>query len=115
MEQGGFTPWEAIRNGTISGATHLGMDKDIGSIEVGKLADMVIIDGDVLKDIRKSEYVSHTVLNGRVYEAATMNEIGSTSIKKRMPFFFEAMQKMYLPIDTKEAIEEKARNFHWIH
>lgn len=115
MEQGGFTPWEAIRNGTISGATHLGMNKDIGSIEVGKLADLVIIDGDVLNDIRRSEFITHTVLNGRVYEAATMNELRNGSIKKRNSFFFEGLQKMYLPIDTKEAMEEKAANFHWVH
>lgn len=113
MQQGGFTPWEALRNGTISGATHLGMDKDIGSIEVGKLADLVIIDGDVLKDLRRSEYVTHTIINGRVYDAATMNELGSN--KKRQPFFFESLQKLYMPSDTKEAMEQKAENFHWIH
>jgi len=113
MEQGGFTPWEALRNGTISGATHLGMDKQIGSIEIGKLADMVIIDGDVLKDLRRSEFVSHTVLNGRVYEAATMNEVGSKI--KRKPFFFEGLQRMYLPSDTREAMQQKARRYNWAH
>lgn len=84
MQQGGFTPWEALRGGTIDGAKHLGMSKDIGSIETGKLADLVVIDGDVLSDIRKSEFVEYTVLNGRVYESATMNEVGSK--KKRKPF-----------------------------
>lgn len=113
MRQGGFTPWEALRNGTINGATHLGMNKDIGSIEVGKLADMVVIDGDVLKDIRRSEYVTHTVLNGRVYEAATMNEVGSKT--KRPPFFFESLQKLYIPNDTREAIENEANMFNWNH
>ncbi len=113
MEQGGFTPWEAIRNGTIGGATHLGMDKDIGSIEVGKLADLVIIDGDVLKDLRRSEFVTHTMINGRVYDAATMNELGSKT--KRLPFFFETQQRFYMPSSTKEAIEEKARFFNWTH
>ncbi len=113
MEQGGFTPWEALRGGTIDGAEHLGMDKDIGSIEVGKLADMVIIDGDVLKDLSRSEFITHTVLNGRVYEVATMNEVGSN--KKRMPFFFENDQRYYLPSDTLKAIEEEAFYHHWKH
>ncbi len=113
MGQGGFTPWEALRNGTISGATHLGMDKDIGSLEVGKLADLVVIDGDVLKDLRRSEFVTHTIINGRVYDAATMNELGSN--KKRPPFFFESLQKFYMPADTKEAMEVKAEKFGWTH
>ena len=113
MEQGGFTPWQALRNGTIYGAAHLGMDKQIGSIEVGKLADMVVIDGDVLNDLRKSEFVKYTILNGRVYDAATMNEYGKTS--KRNPFFFEGNNSSFLPSDTQKAIKQKAANLHWIH
>ena len=69
MVQGGFSPWEALRGATSDAAKHLGMDKDLGSIEAGKLADLVIIEGDVLTDIRQSEYISHTMLNGRLYEA----------------------------------------------
>ena len=113
MQQGGFTPWEALRNGTIGGATHLGMNKQIGSIEVGKLADMVVIDGDVLKDLRRSEFVDYTVLNGRIYEAATMNEYGSKT--KRHPFFFEGDNNSFMPSETQKAIEEKARNYNWVH
>ncbi|NNF00331.1 MAG: amidohydrolase family protein [Pyrinomonadaceae bacterium] len=113
MEQGGFTPWQALRNGTIQGAWHLGMDKHIGSIEVGKLADMVVIDGDVLKDLRRSEYVDYTVINGRVYDAATMNEYGSKV--RRYPFFFEATNKTFMPSDTREAIESKAKELNWTH
>ncbi|MEQ3652756.1 MAG: amidohydrolase family protein, partial [Glaciecola sp.] len=68
MEHGGFTPFEALRGGTIDGARHLGMDKQLGSIEVGKLADLVVIDGDVLNDLSRSEYVEYTIINGRVFE-----------------------------------------------
>lgn len=113
MQQGGFSPWQALRSGTIQGAEHLGMSKDIGSIEVGKLADMVVIEGDVLKDLRRSEFVQYTILNGRVYEAATMNEFGSKT--KRQPFYFEGDNQMVMPAETKKEIEEKAINNHWVH
>ncbi len=113
MHQGGFTPWEALRGGTIDGARHLGMDKQIGSIEVGKVADLVVIDGDVVNDLSRSEYVLYTVLNGRVFEAATMNELGSKT--KRQPFFFESDNQAFMPKETEEAINAKAKRHHWVH
>ena len=113
MNQGGFTPWEALRGATIDGATHLGMGKDLGSIEPGKLADLMITDGDVLNDIRRSEYVTYTVINGRVYDVATMNEMGSK--QKRQPFFFEGNNKAFMPQQTATEVEAKAHQYHWKH
>lgn len=113
MEQGGFTPWEALRGGTIDGAVHLGMEGDIGSIEVGKLADLVIVSGDVLNDLKRSEYITYTVLNGRVYEAATMNEVGSD--EQRNAFFFEGNNRMFMPAETAQQIDAKAHKYHWKH
>lgn len=63
------------------------MSKDIGSIEMGKFVDLVVIDGDVFSDIRKSEFVEYMVFNGWVYEFVIMNEVGSK--KKCKLFFFE--------------------------
>jgi imidazolonepropionase-like amidohydrolase/Tol biopolymer transport system component len=88
MAQGGMTPLQAIRTATISPARTLGLDKDLGSITVGKLADMIVIDGDVSKDIRLSDKVTHTMINGRLYNADTMNEIGNYD-NKREKFYFE--------------------------
>jgi imidazolonepropionase-like amidohydrolase/Tol biopolymer transport system component len=97
---GGMTPMEAIRVATLNGAKYLGMDKDIGSLEVGKLADLVLIDGDVLKDIRASDQIAHVMLNGRLYEAATMNETGATP-KARKPFFFHNSSGAPVPVDAQ--------------
>ena len=60
VEADGFTPLEAIKIATLNGALALGLDKTIGTIEAGKSADLLIIDGDPSKnisDIRKVLYV----------------------------------------------------------
>ena len=77
LVQGGMTPIEALKCGTWNGARYLGLDADIGSLEPGKLADLIVIDGNPLADIRESEKVLYTVVNGRVYDAATMNQMGN--------------------------------------
>jgi imidazolonepropionase-like amidohydrolase len=85
---GGMTPLEALRTATLNPARHFGLEADLGSLEVGKLADLVIIDGDVLKDIRLSDRITHVMQNGRLYEAGTLNEVVSRT-RPRTPFFFE--------------------------
>ena len=75
--QGGMTAMEALRAATMNPATTLGMDKDIGSIEVGKLADIVVLDKDPLENIRHTDSVRMVMLNGRLYDASTMDQIGN--------------------------------------
>ena len=86
--QGGFSPLQAIRNATLNGASYLGMNKEIGSLEVGKLADLVIMDANPLDDIRNSEKIKYVMINGRLYDSATMNEIGNRD-KLRGKLWFE--------------------------
>ena len=86
--QGGMTPHEALRSATLHGARYLGLDRDLGSIEPGKLADLVVLDANPLRDIRNSDSVRYVIANGRVYDAETMNEIGNHP-RKRDPFYWE--------------------------
>ena len=88
LQQGGMTPMEALRAATVDGARYLGLDADIGSLESGKLADLVVLDRNPLENIRNSESLSMVMLNGRLYEAKTLNEIGNRA-KPRLPFWFE--------------------------
>lgn len=87
--QGGMTPLEAIRCATLYGAQYIGMDDDIGSLQPGKLADLVVMDKNPLENIRNSESIRYVMLNGRLYDAATMNEIGNRQ-KARIHFYWES-------------------------
>jgi imidazolonepropionase-like amidohydrolase/Tol biopolymer transport system component len=88
MAQGGMTPLNAIRTATMSSAKTLGLDSQLGSLKAGKLADILVIDGDVSQDIRLSDRVIYTMVNGRLYDANSMNEVGNYD-KKRAKFYFE--------------------------
>lgn len=63
------------------------MDSQIGSIEKGKLADLIIIDGNPLENIRDTEKITHTMVNGRLFEAETMQEVGHNA-KESSPFWW---------------------------
>mgnify|MGYP006273723453 FL=1 len=88
LEQGGFTPHEALRSATLHGAKYLGMEADIGSLEEGKLADLVVIDGNPLEDLKQTENVDLVMVNGRLFDAATMDQIGNVE-EDRKPFWFQ--------------------------
>ena len=88
LSQGGMTNMEALRAATLNGAHYLGLDDDIGSLEVGKLADLIVLDANPLENIRNTNSVRYTMVNGRLFDAATMNETGN-QMKERLPFWWE--------------------------
>jgi len=114
LGQGGFTGWEALRAATASPAHALGLDGDIGSLEAGKLADLVILDGNPLEDIRQSELVHATMVNGRLYEAATMNQVWPQTVE-RIPFFWELEGGDTIHPSTVTWMEERSRRYDCRH
>lgn len=88
LAQGGMTPHEALRSATLHGAEYLGLEGDLGSLEPGKLADLAVLDANPLEDIRSSDDVRWVMANGRLYDAATMDEVGNHP-REREPFWWE--------------------------
>ncbi|MBN4057978.1 PD40 domain-containing protein [Olleya sp. AH-315-K02] len=88
LAQGGMTNMEALKAATINGADYIGASNDIGSLKVGKLADLIVMDKNPLEDIRNSESIIYTMINGRMYDTNTMNEIGNEP-KTRTKFYWE--------------------------
>ena len=77
FEQGGMSPLQALRAATLNGARYLGLDGDIGSLEEGKLADLVVLEENPLENIRNSETVRYTMVGGRLYDAHTLHQVGN--------------------------------------
>lgn len=81
LAQGGMTALEAIRSATINGAEYLGISRELGSLEPGKLADLIVLNENPLNDIRNSDKIKYVMINGRLYDAETMNEVGTDRIR----------------------------------
>lgn len=81
--RGGMSAVQALKAATIAPAQSLGMDKDVGSLEVGKLADLVVLSADPTANIRDSDAIEQVMLGGRLYDAKTMNEVGTGNATRR--------------------------------
>jgi imidazolonepropionase-like amidohydrolase/Tol biopolymer transport system component len=85
--QGGMTNLEALKCATIHGAEYLGMEKDLGSIRKGKLADLIVLNANPLEDIKNTEKIAYVMSDGRLFESNTMNQLWPKEIN-RPAFFF---------------------------
>ena len=70
--QAGFTPMEAIQAATLVPARAMGMEKESGTIEAGKRADVILVDGNPLENISDIRKVSTVFSGGRMYQPAAL-------------------------------------------
>jgi Tol biopolymer transport system component len=75
IASGGMKAMDALRVATIYGAESIGLGKELGSLEAGKLADLIVLDANPLDDIENTNTIRYVMKNGRVYEGNTLNEI----------------------------------------
>jgi len=75
ISMGGINNHDLLRMATILGAEAIGLSKDLGSIEAGKLADLVVMDANPLDNIRNTNTIRYVMKNGRLYDGSNLNEI----------------------------------------
>ncbi len=88
LAQGGMSNHRVLRTATLNGARTLGLDAQIGSLEEGKLADLIVLDANPLADIENTNTVRYSMVNGRLYDSLSMNEIGNYD-RVRTKFYWE--------------------------
>jgi Tol biopolymer transport system component/imidazolonepropionase-like amidohydrolase len=97
LASGGMTPMEVLQVSTIIGAESIGFERDLGSIEAGKLADVVVLDANPLDDIRNTNRIRYVIKNGFVYDANTLDEIWPSQRTFPKPFWVledEALERL---------------------
>ncbi|MEO8679061.1 MAG: amidohydrolase family protein [Vicinamibacterales bacterium] len=88
LASGGLTPLETLRAVTLSGAEAIGLQQDVGSIEPGKLADLLVLDGNPLADIKNTNSIRYVIKNGEIYDADTMNVVWPVARELPRPFWW---------------------------
>ena len=86
VQSGGMSNHDALKVATLSGAEAIGLQEDLGSLESGKLADLVILDKNPLENIRHSNSIRYVMKNGRLYQGDNLDEVYPR--QKKAPDFY---------------------------
>ena len=89
LAEGGFTPAELLKVATMGGAEIIGRSTEIGSLEAGKLADLLVLERDPRTDIKNTLAIEHVMKNGRLYDGDTLDEVWPRQRALPPPWFAE--------------------------
>jgi adenine deaminase len=109
LQSGGMSNLDALRAATLFGAEAIGRAQDLGSIEPGKLADLVVLDKDPLQDIRNSTSIHFVMKNGELFDGDTLDEIWP--VQKKLPtMYWQQEEKQFAPPSASEKASRKPAN-----
>ena len=75
LQSGGLSEHQTLRAVTLHSAEAIGLNRDIGSLKTGKLADIIVLDKNPLDDIRNTNSVRYVIKNGEVFQADTLDQV----------------------------------------
>jgi imidazolonepropionase-like amidohydrolase len=88
LGSGGLTPHETLRVVTLNGAEAIGLQQDLGSLESGKLADLLVLDGNPLVDLRQTKSLRYVMKNGELFDATTLDLVWPEARPLPKPFWW---------------------------
>jgi imidazolonepropionase-like amidohydrolase/Tol biopolymer transport system component len=88
LGSGGLTPHQTLRVVTLYGAEAIGLQQDLGSIEPGKLADLLVLDGNPLVDLRQTKSLRYVMKNGELFDANTLDAVWPEARPLPKPFWW---------------------------
>lgn len=89
LKSGGLSNHEVLRSATLYGAQAIGYDQDLGSIEPGKLADVLVLNKDPLENIRNTNTIRFVMKGGDMWEADTLNQVWPVEKKLAEPWWWK--------------------------
>jgi Amidohydrolase family len=75
LVQAGLSPMEALQSATLNAARFLGREKELGTVEKGKIADLVLLEANPLEDIRNTTKINSVVINGRLLRRMALDQL----------------------------------------
>jgi hypothetical protein len=93
LQSGGMSPHEALQCATIFGAEAIGLQQDVGSLEVGKLADLVVLEGNPLADIRQTNSIQMVMKNGELFHGETLDRLWPAEQKLEKQYWWDREPK----------------------
>ena len=94
---GGMTAGEVLRAATIGSAETIGRERDLGSLEAGKLADLIVLDKDPTLDIRNARAVRQVMRGGRLYDGATLVQLWPNPTPAPRAWWEDQRSERWLP------------------